>query len=65
MTEEVRQKRNGPPKHSETVELSDFRHQIQKAREEFPQLWESSRKYIAPEQYQEILPWLIEGIRYH
>ena len=45
------------------VDVEGFRHQIQQAREQFPYLWEVSRKYMAAESYQDILPQLIEDIR--
>lgn len=46
-----------------TLGLTEFRRQIQEAREKFPHLWEASRKYLAPEKYQEVLPWLTRELR--
>lgn len=44
-------------------ESSDFRQQVKRAREHSGQLWEGSRKYLSPSNFQEALPGLLEQIR--
>ena len=40
-----------------------FRQAIQEAREQFPHLWEESRRYVIPDNYREVLPRVIEEFR--
>jgi len=42
---------------------ANFRQAVQEAREQFPHLWEESRKYVNPDKYREILPRVIEEFR--
>ncbi|MGE0474987.1 MAG: hypothetical protein AB7P17_15240, partial [Nitrospirales bacterium] len=41
----------------------DFRQTIQQTREQFPHLWNESRKYVIPDDYREVLPCVIEEFR--
>lgn len=47
----------------QSMGLAEFRHEIRRAKERFPHLWQSSRKYLTPHVFRETLSGLIEQIR--
>jgi len=63
MTERIRPSGDQTKMGKTPLSLTEFRRQIQEAREKFPHLWEASRKYLAPEKYRDTLPWLSQEIR--